>query len=334
MSWFGGIILERSAVDNSTDDDVAQALYARMHDRSESLPEAAQGLDLAASEIEQARHQLTQLNLLNPDTQTAVNVTAALARTLQSSHRALDRLVEQHVRTATLAQHYLDLPRQASGDVHVEFFPRADRARLNQRIDEVAELTSHEVLGLHPPADWTRESLEAGLARTKVTMGNGARMRGLYAQISLSNPLIREYVGHWRKHGVQVRVAPVIPTRVLVYDRRTAIVQADPDDLEAGAVLISGASVVSSIAAIYDYCWMTASEPEDVPGSPDGSVLTDQQRAVLRLLATGAKDSAIARSLGVSTRTVTRLVSELTAALGASSRFQAGVRAARLGWLD
>ncbi|MEV1002950.1 hypothetical protein [Nonomuraea sp. NPDC050202] len=43
---------------------------------------------------------------------------------------------------------------------------------------------------------------------------------------------------------------------------------------------------------------------------------------------------AIARSMGVSTRTVTRLVGELTTILGASSRFQAGVRAARLGWLD
>ncbi|TMR90108.1 helix-turn-helix transcriptional regulator [Nonomuraea basaltis] len=321
-------------MDDSTDDGVAQALYARMHSRGESLPEAAQSLGLTVEEIERARDQLTRLNLLNPGTQTAVNVAAALARTLQRSHRALDRLVEQHVRTAALAQHYLDLPRQAGGDAHVEFFPRADRARLNQRIDELAELSSHEVLGLQPPANWTRETLEAGLARTKVTLGNGVRVRALYAQISLSNPLIREYVGHWRQHGVEVRVAPVIPTRLLIYDRHTAIVQADPDDLEAGAVLISGASVVSSIAAIYDYCWMTASEPEDVPGSPDGSDLTDQQRAVLRLLATGAKDSAIARSLGVSTRTITRLVSELTAALGASSRFQAGVRAARLGWLD
>jgi DNA-binding NarL/FixJ family response regulator len=52
------------------------------------------------------------------------------------------------------------------------------------------------------------------------------------------------------------------------------------------------------------------------------------------MLAAGAKDSAIARSMGVSTRTITRLVGELTTILGASSRFQAGVRAARLGWLD
>ncbi|MGP3965314.1 hypothetical protein ACTWPT_56140 [Nonomuraea sp. 3N208] len=90
-------------------------------------------------------------------------MTAALTRTLQSSHRALDSLVEQHARTAAPAQRYLDLPKQAGGDAHAEFFPRAERARLNQRIDELAR---HEILGLQPPADWTREGLEADLART------------------------------------------------------------------------------------------------------------------------------------------------------------------------
>lgn len=68
--------------------------------------------------------------------------------------------------------------------------------------------------------------------------------------------------------------------------------------------------------------------------STDGSGLTEQQTAVLRLLASGAKDEAIARNLGVSVRTVTRIVAELTSELGATSRFQAGVLAARLGWLD
>ena len=70
-----------------------------------------------------------------------------------------------------------------------------------------------------------------------------------------------------------------------------------------------------------------------VPRAADGEELNDQQRAVLRLLATGAKDDAIARALGVSNRTVTRVVAELTAQLGADSRFQAGVRAAKLGWI-
>ncbi|MFI7697896.1 LuxR C-terminal-related transcriptional regulator [Nonomuraea sp. NPDC049480] len=314
---------------------VARSLYARMQERGESLPEAAEQLSLAGADIELARDQLSQLNLLDPETQTAADVAAALNRSLQSSHRLLDSLVEQHVRTAVLAKHYLDLPRQADSRIHVEFFSWPARSEhLSKRIDELAELTEHEVLGMHPVAAWTRESLEEGLARSQTTMRNGVRMRALHAQIALSNPLIREYMGRWRQHGIEIRVAPVIPTRMLIYDRRTAVVQADPENLQAGTLLIRGGSVVKSLAAIYDYCWTTASEPDEVPRSAEGGPLTDQQRAVLRMLAAGAKDSAIARSMGVSTRTVTRLVSELTAMLGATSRFQAGVRAARLGWLD
>lgn len=102
------------------------------------------------------------------------------------------------------------------------------------------------------------------------------------------------------------------------------VLQAGPEDLHAGSILIRGGSVVRSLAAICDYCWTTASEPEDVPRSADGVSLTEQQLAVLRMLAAGAKASAIARSMGVSTRTITRLVSELTAMLGASSRSRQG----------
>ncbi|MEV4471324.1 helix-turn-helix transcriptional regulator [Nonomuraea sp. NPDC049504] len=319
----------------AADDDLARSLYARMQEQGETLPEAAERLSLAAQDIDRAREQLVRLDLLNPETQTAADVSAVLNRSLRRSHQLLDSLVEQHVRTAALARRYLDLPGQTDPRAHLEFFAWPDhREHLFERIDELAESAKHEVLGMHPVAAWTRESLEAGLSRSETAVRNGVRMRALHAQIAMSHPLIREYMGKWREYGIEIRMAPLIPTRMLIYDRRTAILQADPEDLHAGSILIRGGSVVRSLAAIYDYCWTTASEPEDVPRSADGVSLTEQQLAVLRMLAAGAKDSAIARSMGVSTRTITRLVSELTAMLGASSRFQAGVRAARLGWLD
>jgi DNA-binding NarL/FixJ family response regulator len=51
------------------------------------------------------------------------------------------------------------------------------------------------------------------------------------------------------------------------------------------------------------------------------------------LLAAGLKDEAIARQLGISLRTVHRRTSELSLALGARARFQAGVLAERSGLL-
>ena len=61
-------------------------------------------------------------------------------------------------------------------------------------------------------------------------------------------------------------------------------------------------------------------------GASDRRLLLDQ-------LARGAKDEQIARTLGLSLRTVRRRVAELLDDLEASSRFQAGVEAVRRGWI-
>ncbi|WP_433411713.1 LuxR C-terminal-related transcriptional regulator [Microtetraspora malaysiensis] len=309
-------------------------LYARMHEQGESLAEATAQLGLSVDDLRQAQDGLVRLGLLDTETETTVDATVALTRNLQNSHRMLDRLVEHHVKAASLTQNYLGFTRHANDDLRVEFYERERLAALNNRIDELADLAQLEVMAMHPAANWTPEQLNADDTRTRRHMGRGVRVRALHAQAMLSHPTFRDRLRARRDEGMEIRVAPVIPTRMLIYDRQVAVVQADPEDLDGGAVLIRGRDVVRSLAALYQFCWTNASELVDVPRSADDAALTEQQRAVLRLLATGAKDDAIARGLGVSTRTVTRLVGELTTMLGAGSRFQAGVRAARLGWLD
>jgi DNA-binding CsgD family transcriptional regulator len=54
---------------------------------------------------------------------------------------------------------------------------------------------------------------------------------------------------------------------------------------------------------------------------------------LLELLADGLKDEAVARALGVSVRTVRRMVAELMNRLDARSRFQAAILAKQRGWL-
>jgi DNA-binding NarL/FixJ family response regulator len=70
---------------------------------------------------------------------------------------------------------------------------------------------------------------------------------------------------------------------------------------------------------------MTCSVPaEQVP----------DQGELITFLAQGLTDEAIGKRLGISSRTVRRRVAEITALLGARSRFQAGARAAEAGWLE
>ncbi|MFE3450802.1 LuxR C-terminal-related transcriptional regulator [Nonomuraea sp. NPDC059194] len=185
---------------------------------------------------------------------------------------------------------------------------------------------------MHPYADWPAEALAEGQRRGAETQARGIRTRSLFHQRHLNDRAFREHTSKLVELGHEVRFVPSVPTRMLVFDGRAAVLQVDPDDIASGAVVISGTGVVTSLIALFEYCWISASEAAEVPSG--AGELTDQQRMVVRLLASGAKDDAIALTLSLSTRTVALIVGELLTKLGAASRFQAGMRASKLGWLD
>ncbi|WP_250008308.1 LuxR C-terminal-related transcriptional regulator [Actinoplanes sp. M2I2] len=63
----------------------------------------------------------------------------------------------------------------------------------------------------------------------------------------------------------------------------------------------------------------------------DENLLDERERRLLGLLATGLTDESVAARLGLSERTVRRTMASIMARLGARSRFQAGLIAARQG---
>ncbi|MBO2447200.1 response regulator transcription factor [Actinomadura barringtoniae] len=69
------------------------------------------------------------------------------------------------------------------------------------------------------------------------------------------------------------------------------------------------------------------------PESPDREALTGVQREILALLCSGMTDAAVARTLGISTRTVKRHVRQAMEHLGARSRLELGIRLGRHGLL-
>src|SRR5262249_29862482 len=109
----------------------------------------------------------------------------------------------------------------------------------------------------------------------------------------------------------------------------------DPTDPNAGVLAIEGEPLVRCFVAMFESFWLQATDHRAPAPVDDGDLLlSTQERDVLRMLATGLKDEQIARRLGVSLRTVSRIVGDLMRRLEADSRFQAGVRAATLGWTD
>jgi DNA-binding NarL/FixJ family response regulator len=84
-----------------------------------------------------------------------------------------------------------------------------------------------------------------------------------------------------------------------------------------------------------DYTWLTEERRRRCSeATVDVNPLTDQESVVLRLLADGHTDDVIGRRLGLSARTVRRIVAVVMRRLDARSRFEAGVHAVQRGWLS
>ncbi|MGZ3102683.1 LuxR C-terminal-related transcriptional regulator [Streptomyces sp. H72] len=141
-----------------------------------------------------------------------------------------------------------------------------------------------------------------------------------------------EHADWLSSRGAQVRTVPSLPTRMILMDRRTAMIPLSGDDTATGAVVPTGHGTLTALCALFEATW-AAAQPLGETVAPDPQGLTGQQSTVVRLLAEGHTDEAIAKRLGVSSRTARRTASELMERLGARSRFEAGVRAVQQGWL-
>lgn len=126
--------------------------------------------------------------------------------------------------------------------------------------------------------------------------------------------------------GCLVRTVWTELDEVLIIDEAIALIPAP------GAVqvtVVQQPPLVRQLALFFEATWAQAVHPQESVPIPGTEVELKQR--IVRMLAEGAKDEAVARRLGISLRTCRRHIAEILHQLGASSRFQAGVRAATLG---
>ncbi|MEU5156127.1 helix-turn-helix transcriptional regulator [Glycomyces sp. NPDC021274] len=317
----------------------AQEVYRLMRTNCATLEQAVAQAGLPGTDLPLVRGHLIGLGLLDGTAEVAMDAASALSRMLGEGRdrlaEALQAVAERQGAALDLAEHYLRLADDAKPRPDIEILRRDERfrPRIEAVLDELAGGCRREHAQMHPHVVWSPADFEASLRRDKVLAGRGIGFRSIYSQLTLRGKVIQPLIERKVELGGQVKAAPLVPVRMVVYDREQAIIDFPPDP-GIGAIVVRDPMLAAPLAAFFDYCWTTASGMDDVLRGSDDTGLSDQQRAVVRMLASGAKDEAIARSLGVSVRTVTRIVADLTAQLGATSRFQAGVQAARLGWLD
>ena len=157
----------------------------------------------------------------------------------------------------------------------------------------------------------------------------GFRTRKLYSPAVLLDPEAAGHVRQLEAYGAEVRIATDRLTETMLVDRRVAIMAGDPDERPRRYRVVSAPEVVQGVGALMDAAWRAVTPRAVYETSLAG--LRDLAPSLLDALASGSKDEAAARALGMSLRTYRRRVAELMAAVGATSRFQAGLRARELG---
>ncbi|WP_153396210.1 helix-turn-helix transcriptional regulator [Ornithinicoccus halotolerans] len=130
----------------------------------------------------------------------------------------------------------------------------------------------------------------------------------------------------------RVRVTTGLMCSLLISDGTVSVLDLTRhDEGGQGSFVARRSAPVSALTAAFEYAYTFATPV--VPGTDDAEELAGRDRRVLELLAAGASDQVIARHTAISVRTVERRVRTLMDRLGATTRFQAGVQAARRGWL-
>lgn len=176
-------------------------------------------------------------------------------------------------------------------------------------------------------------SLAASRPLDEDALRRGVGLLTIYQDSVRNDPETFAYAQWMTELGGRVRTAPVLPPRMLVFDRRTAVVPIDPQHTRLGALCTEEPGIVASLVALFEQTWENA-VPLGADRPEDGRTgLNAGERELLRLLSTGLTDEMASRRLGVSVRTVRRQMAALMERLDAASRFEAGLKAAQRGWL-
>jgi DNA-binding CsgD family transcriptional regulator len=222
------------------------------------------------------------------------------------------------------AAHAADLATTAGSDEHMG--ERVSgmatlRARAGQLVAGAAE--SACVIAASPADDLLGGDPDVTPA-DHVALTAGVRLRKIYPYAVLLDDQLSKRVQEMAEAGSEVRLTARLPPLLVVVDGQIAVIPVMSGGCPDGGVIIRQRTIVAAMMALFAKCWEQSQPLADT----ETEELSPVETAVIKLLATGAKDDAIARQLGTSVRTIRRIVGNLMRRAGVNSRFAFGVWAA------
>lgn len=163
-------------------------------------------------------------------------------------------------------------------------------------------------------------------------LARGVRCRAITDTELLNVPGTMDRLRTTSAAGEQYRTMSNVPFKLLIFDRRVAIIPLDLSRPDGPVLLVRSSSLLDALYEMFDLYWRLSmpfvnNDPRfDADSGAGSSVNRDHE--LLSLLAHGLNDKAVQHELKLSARTVARRIAELALRLGATTRFQAGWLAA------
>ncbi|MEU2022374.1 helix-turn-helix transcriptional regulator [Streptomyces sp. NPDC016469] len=315
------------------------AVYRLLVDRPESEPEAL-SRHMGGVPVQGALDSLVERGLAGADRSgpggpvryRAVPPVLGLGPLLESRRSALHRveslvgdLSERHRAAQTYG---------AGAPVEVLSGPAAIRRRLVTMQRHARSEVCTFVPARHMPEllsfEDNHEEADAEMMRRGVTV------RSVVERAWLEHPATADLVDACLAQGQHISVTDRLPTKLVIVDRRIALLPLDPDrESEPVALVVHRTGLLTALVSLFEAHFERGRRL--VPPGGDGdaeSPVAAVDRQILALLHVGLTDAAIARQLGMGHRTVQRRLHTLMDEVGAATRFQLGWHAARAGWLS
>lgn len=179
-----------------------------------------------------------------------------------------------------------------------------------------------ELLTAQPQSDRDAASVAAAAVRDIAALERGLEMRTLYQHSARRSTYTQQYVAEVTKHGAEIRTLDEFFRRMIIVDRRVAVIPGNAD--HSAALAISEPAVVEFLLDVYERAWERARPFHTRDATSLKRIAADQQAMTVRMLIEGYSDPAAAKRLGVSPRTYAGYIADLKKEHDAATRFQLG----------
>ncbi|MFF1561840.1 LuxR C-terminal-related transcriptional regulator [Streptomyces sp. NPDC058279] len=321
------------------DGDVDSVYRGMLADPSGGVAELGARTGLPEARVHDALDRLVDLNLLTPSRESSgalravspeVGLELILRRQEEDLARRQQELAAGKAAAARAIAEYAHLRPNTETD-GTERLVGMDA--IQTRLELLTRDLTEECLAIIPGGAQSQASLDASRPLDEQALARGVELRAVYQDSVRNDPATFAYAQWTTERGGQVRTSPVLPPRLLVFDRSIAVVPIDPADSRLGALCTTAPGIVASLITLFEQTWETAVPLGADLKQPAEDGISAGERELLKLLASGLTDEAAGKRLGVSLRTVRRQMAALMERLHATSRFEAGLKAAQRGWL-